>query len=152
MIHARIQERLLLYLDGDLSPVEMQAIAEHLSACPACNEQLRLTASLWRPETGLKKPEPSPFLWTRLQARIREYEQTPALMWRVRGITAHPFRALALIAAVVLGISLGTPRGVQSVEIAQSVRAPNEFGLDRFDVIPPGSLGSTLVTIAHRRK
>jgi anti-sigma factor RsiW len=160
MMHTRIQEKLLLYLDGNLPEGEMQRIREHLSTCSVCSKQYEVLALLWRSENRLVKVKPSPFLWTRLQARIKEYEQTPIFVWDLKrilqGITLRPFPALAIIAAVAVGIYLGSPlepqryKPVQSV--SQLVGAADELGLDQFDVIPPGTLGSTLVSISNRQK
>jgi hypothetical protein len=160
MMHTRIQEKLLLYLDGNLPEGEMQRIREHLSTCSVCSKQYEVLALLWRSENRLVKVKPSPFLWTRLQARIKEYEQTPIFVWDLKrilqGITLRPFPALAVIAAIIVGIYLGSPRESQRYKPAQSVSqlvsAAVELGLDQFDIIPPGTLGSTLVNISNRQK
>jgi len=160
MMHTRIQEKLLLYLDGNLPDEEMQQIRKHLSTCSVCAKQYEVLASLWRSEIRLEKVKPSPFLWTRLQARIKEYEQTPIFIWDLKrilqGITLRPFPALGVIAAIVVGFYLGSPRESQRYQPAQTVSqlvgAADELGLDQFDVIPPGTLGSTLVTISNRQR
>ena len=160
MIHTHIQEKLLLYLDGNLPDEEMQQIREHLSACAVCAEQHDALASVWRSERRLEKVKPSPVLWTRLQALIQEYEQTPVFVWDVKnifqGIALRPIPALAVIVAIVVGIYLGSPRESQKYKPAQSVSqlasAADELELDQFDIIPPGTLGSTLVNISNRQK
>jgi hypothetical protein len=160
MIHTYIQEKLLLYLDGNLPDKEVQQIREHLSSCSDCAEQNKVLASVWQSESRLEKVTPSPFLWTRLQASIKEYEQTPVFVSDLKiifqGIALRPIPALAVIAAIVFGIYLGTPREPQRYEHTQSVSqlvgAPDELGLDQFDVIPPGALGSTLVNNSKRQK
>jgi anti-sigma factor RsiW len=159
-MHTAIVEKLLLYLDGNLPDVEIQQIRKHLSSCADCAKRHDALASVWQSESRLDKAEPSPFVWTRLQSRIKEYEQTPAFVWDLRrtvqGIPLRPFPALAVLAAIVLGIYLGTPRESQRYETAQSssrlVLAADELGLDQFDVIPPGTLGSTLVKISNTQK
>jgi anti-sigma factor RsiW len=160
MMHTRIQKKMLLYLDGNLPDEEMQQVRKHLSTCSFCAKQHDVLASLWRSDSRLVKVKPSPFLWTRLQARIKENEQIPIFVWDLKrilqGITLRPFPALAIIAAVAVGIYLGSPlepqryKPVQSV--SQLVGAADELGLDQFDVIPPGTLGSTLVSISNRQK
>jgi len=160
MTHTEIQQQLLRYLDGDLPDETMQQIREHLSACPICAERHTVLASLWLSESRLEKRKPSPFLWTRLQARIKVYEQTPAFVWDLRrtvqGIPLRPFPALAVLAAIVLGIYIGTPRESQNYRhrqlASQSSAAVEELGLDQFDVLPPGALGNTLVRISNTQK
>jgi len=160
MIHEEIQKQLLLYLDGELPDEEMRQIREHLSACAVCAQRRDELASLWQSERRSEKVKPSPFLWTRLQARIKESAQTPAFVSDLRRsmqrIPLRPFPALALIAAIVVGIYIGTPREPQrnasSQVVSQSVGSVDELGLDQFDVIPPGALGSTLVKISKTQK
>ena len=160
MSHTGIQQQLLLYLDGDLPDETMQQIREHLSACADCAQRLAELAAIWQPENKLAKERPSPFLWTRLQARIKEYDQTPAfardLKNILRGIPVRPFPALAVIVAIVVGIYIGTPQESQRTDRAQrsiqSLGAVEDLGLDQFDVIPPGSLGSTLVKVSKTQK
>jgi hypothetical protein len=160
MIHTHIQEKLLLYLDGNLSDEEMQKIRNHLSSCSICTEQHNALASVWQSERRLEKVQPPPFLWTRLQARMKESEQTSVFVWDLKrilqGITIRPFPVIAVIAAIVFGIYLGTPREPQRYEhtqsVSQLVNVSDELGLDQFDVIPPGTLGSTLVKTSNRQK
>jgi anti-sigma factor RsiW len=156
MIHTHIQEKLLFYLDGDLPDEELQQIREHLSTCSVCTEQHDALVLIWRSESRLEKVKPSPFLWMKLQARIKEYEQTPIFVWDLKRIlsamTLRPFAALAIIASIVVGIYLGSPRESQRYKPAQLVSAADELRLDQFDVIPPGTLGSTLVNISNKQK
>jgi len=160
MTHTEIQRQLLLYLDGELPDKDMHQIREHLSACADCAQRRDELASIWQSESRLEKVKPSPFLWTRLQARIKEYEQTPAFVRDLKkilqGIPAHPFPALAIVAAIVVGIYIGTPRESQKYSLRQpanqSSAAGEDLGLDQFDVIPPGALGTTLVKILNTQK
>jgi anti-sigma factor RsiW len=160
MMHTRIQEKLLLYVDGNLPAEQMQRIRAHLSVCSACAQQHDLLVSVWGSEIRREKLQPSPFLWTRIQAHIGEYERTPAFVWGfkrvVREIMLRPFAVPAAIAAIFVGVYLGTPHEPQRYERAQSVShgvgAVDEFGLDQFDVLPPGALGSTLVNVSHTQK
>jgi hypothetical protein len=160
MIHKEIQEQLLLYIDGELPDEEMHQIRDRLSACAVCAQRRDELASLWQSETRSEKVKPSPFLWTRLQARIKEYEQTPVFIWDLKRtlqkIRVHPFSALAVIVAIVVGIYIGTPRESQRNDRAHlaslSLSAVDELGLDQFDVIPPGALGSTLVKISKTQR
>ena len=159
-MHTAIVEKLLLYLDGNLPDVEMQKIRNHLSGCADCAERYEALASAWQSESRLDKAHPSPFLWTRLQARIKEYEETSVFVWDLKrtlyGIPLRPIPAVAVIVAIVVGIYLGTPRERQRYthgqSVSQLVGAADELGLDQFDVIPPSALGSTLVRMSNTQK
>jgi len=160
MTHTEIQQQLLRYLDGDLQDEKMQQIREHLTVCPVCAEQHAALASVWLSESRLKKIDPSPFLWSKLQARIKEYEHTPAFIWDLKRVSQiiplHFFPALAVIAAIVVGIYIGTPRESQRYSHGQLVDQPSaaveDLGLDQFDVVPPSALGRTLVDISSTQK
>lgn len=157
MTHREILERLILFLDRDLPEKEMQHIREHLSTCPACTKEYDALASLWCPEVRPEKMKPSPFLWTRLQAQIEEYERTPEVVWGVealfRAIRGRPLPVLAVLGAIVAGVYLGSPQEQQPYETASSVSsqtpAIDELGLEQFDVIPPGSFGSAFVKVTQ---
>ena len=77
--------------------------SSHLAGCSACTEQLqgmRATMSLldeWQ------APEPSPYFYVRLQARLREEIAKPQAGWM------HWFRRPALAAAltVMMGVGIG---------------------------------------------
>jgi len=160
MTHSEIQQHLLRYLDGDLPDEKMRQIREHLSTCPVCAERHTVLASLWLSESRLEKVKPSPFLWTRLQARIEEYEQTPAFVRDLKkilqGVLVHPFPTLAVIAAIVMGIYIGTPRQSQRHAdgqlVGQASAKVEDLGLDQFDVVPPSALGRSLVEISSIQK
>lgn len=157
MTHGEIQQQLLLYLDGELTDEEMHHIQEHLSSCAVCTRRRDKLASVWRSESRLERVKPSPFLWTRLEAGIKEYEQTPRFVWEMgrtmRQMPLRPLPALALLAAIVVGIYVGTPREPQREDwtesLSQLASSAGELGLDQFDVIPPGALGRTLVKISR---
>jgi anti-sigma factor RsiW len=160
MMHSHVQKQLLLYLDGNLPEEKRQYIREHLSVCTVCAQQHDLLVSVWRSESRREKLQPSPFLWTRLQTRIKEYEQTPSFVRgmkeALRGIMVRPLSIPVAIAAIFAGIYLGTPRDPQRYEHPQSINraagSADDLGLDHFDVIPPTALGSTLVNVSHTQK
>jgi anti-sigma factor RsiW len=160
MMHTYIQEKLLLYLDGDLPDEEMQHIRDHLSTCSDCTDQSRRLESVWHSENRLEKVTPSPFLWTRLEMQIMESERSPVFVWDrktiLHGITMHPIPAFAAVVAIAAGIYLGTPQEAQTYEqnrsVSQLAGTSDELGLNHFDVIPPGTLGSSLVDISSRQK
>jgi len=66
-------DRLLIdYLEGELGPAEAAAVREHLEKCTACAAELAAfesTRELLRNDAYV---EPSPFYWTRFNARLRE--------------------------------------------------------------------------------
>jgi hypothetical protein len=147
----------LLYIDGNLPDKERQQVAEHLSICAICVQKHDALALVWQPASTIEKVAPSPELWRSLQTRINVFERTPIFAWDFRiisqGLRLFPIPALVVFAAIVVGLYLGTPREFQGYAPAQSPKqfagSMDEFGLDQFDMIPPGTLGSTLVKMPH---
>lgn len=160
MTHTDVQERLLLYLDGDLPEEQIQRMREHLSDCTKCARQRDLLAGTWLPEIKRSKLQPSPVLWTKLIERIEEYEHIPAFLRGAKGalqtVMVRPIAIPAAIAALLLGMYLGTPpdqnRNSQPPSSTQPVASGDDLGLDQFDVIPPAALGSALLNVLHIQK
>ncbi len=150
--HRQIQKNLLLYLDAELQEKEMQEIRGHLSGCAACSEEYELLKAVWKREERPEATQPPPYLWTRLAARIREYEQSPIWLWDVRAlfgrISLHPISSMAVVLALAAGIYLGMPQSSDhSPEMyKESLAVRDELGLDLFDIVPPDALGSEMVT------
>jgi predicted anti-sigma-YlaC factor YlaD len=57
------------YLDGELSPVQMASVREHLARCPQCLEEYTAQAALWALLQNAG-PIQAPELWPALEARL----------------------------------------------------------------------------------
>lgn len=64
---AHIELDLLAYLDGELSPAEMQSVEAHIAGCPACAAEL---VELQRLRAGLSTTVPLVYNSVRLPAEI----------------------------------------------------------------------------------
>ena len=160
MRHEDVEANLILYLDRELTEEEMKRIDVHLSSCAECARKRDLLHSVWKSESVAEKQEPPPFLWTRLEARIAEYEQSSGLTRyfkrAARFISVHPISVAASIAAIVLGIFLGTP-SVHEQNLTPRVQSASlyvtsEFDLNIFDLVPRNALGSALVNGGEPKK
>jgi hypothetical protein len=93
-------------LDGTLAEVR----AAHVAACPACAAQVEELRAIAARAAGVDVPEPPPFFWNQLSARVRAAvaEQAPAgprvLSW------LRP--AIASAAAVILIVLVSALAGV----------------------------------------
>ena len=98
-----VRSALPLFVGGDLEIEELRAVEEHLEACPSCQEhQQRARAA--RAVLTARRDDPSPDLWTGVQARLategvfasagpkgpRALETTPTL----RSVPLRPLRLL----------------------------------------------------------
>lgn len=154
MNHSEVQEHLLLYLDGDLPELEEQQIRDHLSRCTQCSGQLKLLADVWKSGEARERIQPPAYLWAAIERRILHHKKGTAVPdWReiIKRYVARPAPAFAAVAALLLGIYIGTfsrnGESLRAQSMGQRFEPGEEFGLNQFDLVPPGSMGSALVNI-----
>ena len=127
-----VQERLVAYLDDEVTPSERALIRAHLAECEFCRKELAaLSATQRRVSRSLQiraaQTAPSPQAWSRLQARLAG-EARPSPPWlptwlqrlvpgvgRINQIFKERGFALAALAALVIAVS--------TVAFVPSVRA-----------------------------
>ncbi len=155
MTHRQVLKNLLLFIDGEMPKEDMEKISRHLSSCTRCSDRLNRLQEAWKSEGVPGNLKPSPFLWTRLEARIVEHERKRRSFWGT-GLLPVSFRVVTLIVAIIMGILLGTPEKNQpspGSEIrTESLAFSHEFELGLFDMIPPDSPGRAITnTIGIQR-
>ena len=103
-------ERLSAYLDGELPPQEMSAVAAHVAACPECAARLAEFAAVDEAAAALAATAPSGYfealpgrMRTRLEPR-RSARRLPAWTWAA---------AAALLLAVVTPLTLSKRSSLQ---------------------------------------
>ncbi|MBU2574569.1 MAG: zf-HC2 domain-containing protein [Elusimicrobia bacterium] len=67
----KINRKLSAYIDGELAPKDQAAVKEHLSACPACAEELRRFLDLNAGIKQLPGVTPTPFFAAKVSAAAR---------------------------------------------------------------------------------
>jgi hypothetical protein len=137
-----VNEMLVVYSDGEVTPSERALIQVHLAECEFCQEKLAaLSATQARIRRSLQvraaQSVPSPQTWSRLQAKLAS-EASPSLPWLQRlaldigcgmtrvfqgGTTAKKGFSLAAIAVLVIVVGM--------VVFVPSVRAQVEDAIRR---------------------
>lgn len=105
----RIHRLLPGYLAGELKRQNRQAVAFHISSCPACTaelEELKADAELM---AAVDAPELSQFVVTRVMAEVRADGTQPEL--RRRLVLGRAIAAAAAVVLVTLGAWAGTVLG-----------------------------------------
>jgi Putative zinc-finger len=104
-------ERLSAYLDGELPPEEMSAVAAHVAACPECAARLAEFAAVDEAAAALAATAPSGYfealpgrMRTRLEPRRSTARRLPAWTWAA---------AAALLLAVVTPLTLSKRSSLQ---------------------------------------
>jgi anti-sigma factor RsiW len=103
-----VRSFLVRLADGELEGALDSAIAAHVESCVDCQalvESLQQDRALLRED---EKPEPPPYLATRVMASVREAGAKPAR----NGLGFRPaLSPLALVLLAIVGISLGAALG-----------------------------------------
>lgn len=139
-----VRERLVEYLEEELSGGEQAAVRAHVASCELCRSELgalERTVRLLRDDGYV---EPEPFYWTRfeagLRAKLRGRRRRFVLVPRLSGFGPR----LAPVVAAVLLFAVGFGVGLQPLlNTTDAGQAPGAFAArpidDRGPVISPRS-------------
>ena len=147
-LHKKIQRKMLLYLDHELPEKERELVRNHLQNCPYCSRVLEVYERLWKKVSRREEVQPPPYLWEKIRNRLAGIERSSPFSFRLqqflRRYAFSAFLAILISFAVATGAFIGSPSNPPSFESAASIRQTSgpaeEFELDRFDIIPPGSV------------
>ncbi len=132
MNHRFLQDRIILYIDGDLPSEEQARCEEHLRTCPRCRERLNALRATWDSDTLLSVTGPTLRLRTRFEADLRgeeSIEPVPTVASRLAGLTRPALMAATLAGGILIGAYLGSgPSG----DAAQVDPLPMETGVLAF--------------------
>jgi predicted anti-sigma-YlaC factor YlaD len=135
-----IQRKISAFADGELDDQQKEKVVQHLKTCSTCQEVYQTMVKSWDLLNLLQKPKPTPFLYTRIQARLTEKVQGNTHRWFERILVP-----LSAIAAVVLGIVIGSIVGANGGGTNYASTADNRMAssvdLNTFDDMPESSLG-----------
>jgi len=154
MSHKSIQKKLLLYLDGELPENERAMLDAHLGNCSLCSKDLEVLSKVWKLEGAVAKAQPSPYLWTRLETRIKVHERKQRLFAHMRERLIPLMRPVIVVVLFLLAIILGNylgdlppSNGAVAADTVAKEEVVKTFYLDAFEPFPPESIGKVL-TIA----
>lgn len=123
----KAQNLLAEYRSDLLGPRARRKVEEHLAGCERCAHELRvLDATIEMVEAEVRSSAPPPGLWNGVLNRISSPRAEPG----GRGFSWRPARALgaaAAVAAVGLGIALGTVHFRPPAPAMQRASADNRY-------------------------
>ncbi len=117
MKHEKIKKLVSEYIDSELKK-NIELVEEHLKSCDECSQLVRVH-NLVREVMSEGMVEVSPYIFTKVQARIRERKMRQGVWDYVIGFAREVAIALVLIFLLLLGIEL-ISRGTQ-VKIEEAV-------------------------------
>jgi len=159
--HAEIRKNLLSFLADELPEKRREAVRLHLSQCPECSRYVEILAKAWNAASVARPPVPLSLSWESLIQRIQERERK-SWIGHARGFRFRPLVArrlvasvafpIALFLAIAIGIYIGTPTVTGSTSTTETLQALSGgkmegFGLELFNVLPPGSLVESLANL-----
>jgi anti-sigma factor RsiW len=120
MLCKDVQKQLQQYLDGQLGPVESQAVDAHLTACVTCQQELALLRQVDDALATLPLLEEPAGFTARAMAQVRATKKAPSqplpafrLWWED---TVISFAFAGAMTTVLLALSLIQPQHVSTVK------------------------------------
>ena len=130
--HRYLEDRIILYIDGDLSPEERVRCEEHLDNCPRCRERVGTLREAWHSDTLLPVTGPTLRLRTRFETALRggdSMDPGPTIGTRIAWLARSALMAASLAVGILVGAYLGSgPNG----EAAQVEPLPTQTGVLAF--------------------
>ena len=104
----KAHELISLAVDGELDARRSVRLERHLRGCEECRDVAADLRELVAASPGLRGPEPSEAVWTRIRARLTAPESRPATvsLWASPALRYAGVAALALV-MVVAGVIIG---------------------------------------------
>jgi anti-sigma factor RsiW len=155
----RIQKRLAVYQDGEVSGKERERIAAHLEGCPACRSAYAELEQVWQLFEKIPEIQASAGFEQRLFERInavpepRSRWRFPRVLWVDQWRPAPAMAAVLLLVGTVLGGYLGNAlvSGLSSApaQVHASRAGTDIVSFRVFSAAPPGTLGDGYLRMAH---
>jgi predicted anti-sigma-YlaC factor YlaD len=114
-----VENKLIFYLEGELTDNENRWVTEHLEHCSECSAKLSYLKEALQVMQNERQMEPKPFMYTRINARMERNTKT------VRRWIISP---LAIASVLVVGLVIGTLVG------KLTVTSPSGFEVENYDV------------------
>ena len=127
MTHRFLEDRIFLYIDGDLSSEERARCEEHLRTCTRCRERVNALRAAWDSDALLRVSGPTLRLRARFEAALRgeaPVEPGPTAVSKLDWLARPALMAATLAAGILIGAYLGSgPNGETAQMDAPSVES-----------------------------
>lgn len=155
-----IQKKLSAYQDGEVEPVEKEAIEDHLRTCDACRKEHEALIHTYEMFMSLPDMEPSPWLSSRIVEKVIRADE-PVWVRVLGGVLRLVPRPAAMAMLTIVGLLGGAFLG--NLLTDSRYRASPEFTYDSrrtttmasltiFDAAPPGSFSGSYLKMARYTK
>jgi len=126
---SKVHRELIFYLDGELSQEKTGTISRHLGECAGCRGFLELLKEQMQLIENEKRPEVSPYFFTRVSARLDEDRQSTSVPATRKGWLQPALFTVLLLAGMAGGILLGNQASVpvSTPPVYQDLLLMNDF-------------------------
>lgn len=161
MNHKHVIKNVILFIDKTLPEKEMRDMKAHFETCSSCADNLKRVSEVYKSDTYSNPSQPSPYLWTKLNNRIKNYEKQPLFLYLPFKWLFLQVRVIAYASiigfAVMLGIQFGKISMNSNNQFVETRSSEDELFyyanfLDSFEGLPPESVGGVYMTIAFPQK
>lgn len=151
-----VQKKLSAYQDGELKPLEQEALSRHLLSCRSCREEYEQLDRVWRTLGGLEEIHPDPWFYQQVVRKIKEHREhglLPALQRVFQTYGAPAIASIILVIGLAAGSYLGSNLVRRDLFPSQSIPVSDSqsgfFASMRvFDPAPPGTFAEGYLRMA----
>lgn len=139
---SEVKRKLSAYLDGEVSGADKKEIAEHLTTCEDCQEELTALSSVSDALVVLGGIEVPPYFMTRVRQCINDEANATPFLGRIRSIAVTAATAIAVIVSLFIGNQFGRTlyQSITGNGTPATAQTSDVFGLGAFEEFPNGSL------------
>ncbi len=144
-----VKRKLSAYMDGELNLHEKKMVETHLRSCAKCQHELEILKETWEEMGTLPLPDPDPYFYARLKARMKAREKKRKASW-----VEQVLIPASAVAVIVLGVFIGsTVSRNGNLQVANSSAEEELVSfpyLNSFDDFPDSSFGKVYIELTSQ--
>ena len=120
MHHRHLEDRIILYIDGELPAEERERCDAHLQACPQCRLRVHALRETWHSDRLLRVSGPALRLRTRFEAALRGEEPVEtglSVGTRIAWLARPALMAVTMAAGILIGAYLGNGPDAETTQV-----------------------------------
>lgn len=144
-----VQKNLLAFIDNDCDTKNSRKVKDHLEFCNECQAEHQKVLNFFEKDLFDNNME-SPYLWTRIQAQISDFETSKAkpsgFFEKIPRFAINVGICLLLLIALKFGAFLGSPSQSEVSELSDVSSLRDRYTL--FESLPSKSLGDAYLSVS----
>jgi hypothetical protein len=134
-----VKDNMLDYAEGSLSAEIIKTIGDHLHSCADCQGYHTFVLSFLKEVETEKAIAVNPFLYSRLEEKMKTLAETPIINLRSRFLKSYYYYAAVILIALTIGVFTGKQLGNllndnnKSVITSETEQLKQDFYLNDFE-------------------